>query len=250
MLHVDMLNAPKRVAERAFYFRLAHSEDTWRRLEPVRLTRPEDAPMVPEFTWPTGAQVEVRVSVFEAGGRLFAGAVEVRTAPEPVDVPALGLTIPALPVEVRPVDTDLWRMVPLGALCREAVQGLFTEEAAFEAAAELAEDPEAYERLAAATPVRRGSRSPGRPSTLTPALLAFVAEAVSHAGPRGAQAAAQRALQYAAGRTEDGSAIPGMEFRGSAPNGAVTADQAKKAIAKARSAGLIPRAGMTDQDDM
>jgi len=239
---MDTQTAPKKVDERAFYLRWTASEGSWRQLEQLRLTRTDDDPLVPDLVWPAGCQVEVRVSVFEADGRLYAGAVEVRTAPEPINVPGLGITIPARPVDPMPIDTNLWRAVPLGALCREAMQDLFSEDASWVAASELADDPEAYARLAAAVSSgSRGRRTPGRPSNLSDGLLAFVADAVSHAGPRSAQRAAQRALQYAADRTEDGTAMPGMEFRGAA-DGQVTADQAKKAIQRARTAGLIPLA--------
>lgn len=253
---MDTKGSPERVGDRTFFFRIWFTELGGRGLE--RLTRSEatnrDLPLVPEFTWPKEATVAVNVTVFRADGRLYAGAVEVRTSPEPIDVPALGLTIPAPPVDAMPVDTGLWRMVPLGTLCKEAVRDLLVETAPYEATAELPdaydsprEFGEAYETLGKElSRDSRGRRSPGRPSALSPSLMEFVAAAHKSAGPRQGQPAVRLALQYAADRASgdhpDGPPLPGMGFRGAGPGGVVTVDQAKATITRLREAGLIPPA--------
>lgn len=229
-----MSSQPVRVGSpHVWYFRWGYAELGGRWLEPVEGT--QDAPGLLDHPWPEGAQVEVRISVFEADGVLFAGQVVVSTTPEPLDLTAQRYgVIPAPAVEPLPVGTDIWRMIPLGRLSREAVAFYGTAEAGEVAHSELADQPEVYERLsAAARALPTSSRGQvGRPSKLSPALLEFAAKAWGTGGTRGRQAAVQRFLQDVANR--------GLGFEGSGPDGQVTEDQAKKVIQAARRKGLLP----------
>lgn len=198
-------------------------------MEPVEGT--QQAPGWLDHPWPEGAQVEVSVSVFEADGVLFAGAVQVSTVPEPVDVGPYGTLQPPA-VDPLPVGVDLYRAVPLGQLCREAVAYYGTREGGEVARAELVEQPEVLERLQAAVRAEPSRGQVGRPSKLSPALLEFAARAWGTGGTRGRQAAVRTFLQSVADR--------GLGFEGSGPDGQVTEDQAKKVIQAARRQGLLP----------
>ena len=175
---------------------------------------------VTDHPWPEGTQVEVRVSVFEGGGALFCGNVQVITAPETIETP-YGLLVPP-EVEPLPVGANLLRLVPIGLLTDEAIRAA-VREAPHDPL--LLADDAAWERL---SEVVRSSKADtprrGRKPSLTPELLELVAHAY-RAGGRSGVRSVQRAL------TED------PRFRGDA-----TRDQAAKAVARARTKGLLPPA--------
>jgi hypothetical protein len=199
------------------YFRVHRVDRRRYRLERLRPADPADV-RVTDHPWPQGAQVEVRVSVFEAAGRLFVGNVQVITAPEPIETP-YGLLVPP-EVEPLPVGADLMRLTPVGLLADEAIHAVAADAPD---SRELDHDPDARARLDSA--VRAGSADKprrGRKPTLGPELLELVAQAY-RAGGRSGVRSVQRAL------TED------ARFHGEA-----TWDQAAKGVARAR-AGLLPK---------
>lgn len=192
-----------------------------RRYRFERLTRP---PEWLEHPWANGADVEVDVEVFEAAGRLYVGGVRITTAPQDVD---MHYRVAAAPeVDVRPVTTDLLRLVPLGELEDEALAHVRSWEGFREAMDELADQPATLDRLArAATHPQRAER---RARKLTPELLRIVAQAHREGGRTPVQAV--RVALDAAG------------YEGNGPNGETTWDQAAKAVQRARKDGLLPRA--------
>lgn len=185
-----------------------------------RLT--SDTAFLLEHPWPAGAELEARLHVFEADGRLFVGRVDVLTVPESFNTPYGRVEAPAIPT--LPLGTDLLRMLKLGELTQEAIETVAGDYAA--ARMVLAEDPAAFQRLAQAR-VEGGSRR-GRETLLTPAVLEVVRSAYNQAG-RAPTKAVQAALQD-------------LGFPGSGPTGEVSRDQAAKAVQAARRRGLLPPA--------
>lgn len=183
-----------------------------------------------DHPWPGGTHVELRIEVYEHGGRLFTGAVEVRTVPKRYETPYGELSPPT--VEPRNIGIDIWRAVRLGELEDEAIVMAQTED---EAIVLRDEDEHAYDRLRAvvnseedATPRK------GRPSNLTPELLALVID-VYHRTPRKPVLAVQQALQD-------------RGFPGSAADGSVTRGQASKAVARARKSPYWPQQPQQDKE--
>lgn len=198
-----------------------------RRYQLDRLTWSDDHDYrLTDHPWPPGTDVEVRLNIFESNGRLYVGGVEVITAPEDIDTIYYGVAH-APSVEIRPVNTDLMRLVPLGALQQEALAYVTTEDAYDEARSELAEQPEALDRLVAAVS-KENERPRRRASKLTPEILQIVARAHREGGGSPVRAV-QRALDAAG-------------YEGNGPAGETTWDQAAKAVHKARREGLLPPA--------
>lgn len=197
-----------------------------RRYRLARVMRPDthDARFT-DHPWPRGTDVEVCLHIFESGGRLYVGGVEVITAPEDIDTVYYGVAR-APSVDIRPVNTDLMRLVPLGTLEQEALDYVTTEEAYHVARAELAEQPEALDRLV--TAVRSETERPRRrASKLTPEVLQIVARAHREGGRSPVQAV-QRALDAAG-------------YEGNGSDGKTTWNQAAKAVQKARKDGFLPQ---------
>nr|WP_300144303.1 hypothetical protein [Propionicimonas sp.] len=187
------------------------------RLEDGRLTRLPQHPVLAEHPWSNGAQLEVRLDVFEASGRLYVGRVEVTTVPTDYTEP---WPMPAPRVEPLPVGVELWRLIKLGTLSQEAIEAIRKDY--WTAAATL--DDNAQRRLDNASP--EDGRRTGRHSALTPEVLQLVSNAVTTGG-RGSIRNVQAALGAAG-------------YPGAGPDGGVTTDQAKKAIARARRDGYLP----------
>lgn len=201
-----------RVGSQAFYVRLtSHGVE---RLTPNTET-------LRSHPWPVGATAQVELTVFEQDRKLFIGQVEVTTQPVPFWTP--WGDIPGPEVAPMSVDSALWRSLPLGELKREAIATMATKDSYLEARNTLKEDAlrrldQAAQNLEPRQP-RRGPRS-----SYTPDVLKVAAKAFLTGGHRGV-VAAREAL------ADSGLLGP-----------LVTHEQAKKAVAKAREAGLIPPA--------
>lgn len=177
-----------------------------------------------DHPWPPGTDVEVRLDIFESGGRLYVAGVAVITAPEDIDTYYGVARAPA--VDVRPVNTDLLRLVPLGALEQEALAYIISRDGYYEARLEHHDQPEVVDRLV--TAARNDTERPRRrASKLTPEVLQVVARAHREGGRSPVQAV-QRALDAAG-------------YEGNGPAGETTWDQAAKAVQKARRDGFLPR---------
>lgn len=195
------------------------------RLDRTRWPEEHDSRLT-DHPWPPGTDVEVRLDIFESGGRLYVGGVAVITAPEDIDTYFGVARAPA--VGVRPVNTDLLRLVPLGALEQEALAYLTSRDGYDEARAEHDDQQEVIDRLV--TAARNDTERPRRrASKLTPEMLQVVARAHREGGRSPVQAV-QRALDAAG-------------YAGNGPSGETTWDQAAKAVQKARRDGFLPPAG-------
>ena len=175
------------------------------------------------WSWLRRVQVEVRLTVYEADRRLFVGGVEVITVPQAWDIPNSG---PVTPPAVEPltIGTDILRAIPLGELAQEAIREAQDMDVARMV---LYDDDEAFDRLRAVTSAPEDAKPMrGRPSNLTPELLAVVRDTYLRGGRTGVQAV-QKALQAAG--------FPGAGAEG------VTRDQAAKAVATARRKNFLPR---------
>jgi hypothetical protein len=202
------------------YFRIHRVAGRRYWLERLEAPNPANVRVI-DHPWPRGAQVEVRISVYESDGRLFVGNVQIITAPEPIETP-YGLLVPPQ-VEPLPVGADLLRLIPIGLLADEAIQA---EAADAPHSHDLDHDPDARARLDAAVSADGADRPRrGRKPKLSPEQLELVARAY-RAGGRSGVRSVQRAL------TED------PRFDGEA-----TWDQAAKAVSRARNLGLIPPTG-------
>lgn len=167
----------------------------------------------------TGADVEVEVDLYLHQERLFCGAVRVTTAPhrDPQFDDTLGPNAAG-----AHIDSALWRRLPIGSMIDTAVQA---QQETIHAL--LHTDPRPWmESLRAAAPPRG---RPGPRPSLTPELLATVVAPAFKSVTRKPVEAVRAALE-----------ING--YAGSAADGSVTIDQARKAVTKARSMGLIPPA--------
>lgn len=226
---MDTEKPPVQVSTHEAYFRIVPVRGRWGRLERLSFTTPDDdARWLVEhaWSWVRGVQVEVRLSVYEADRQLFVGGVEILTVPQAWDIPNLG---PVTPPAVEPltIGTDILRAIPLGELAKEAIHKAKDLDVA---RTELQEDDEAFNRLRAAVSQSEEAKPRrGRPSNLTPELLAIVGNAYLRGGRTGVQAV-QEALQAAG-------------FEGSGRDGQVTRDQASKAVATARRKGYLAPAG-------
>ena len=204
---------PRRVRTLHYYF-------TWealgnRRYHFTRLPRTKQGHTHP---WENGADVEVSIEVFESVGRLYIGAVRVTTAPEDIDFHVHLAEAPA--VEVRPVTTDLLRLLPLGELEAEAIAEVRSWDGFRPTAGELPNKP----------------RTKRRARKLTPELLRVVAQAHRVGGSTPVQGVMV--------------ALDAAGYEGNGPSGETTWDQAAKAVQRARRDGYLPpaRRRMNEQE--
>ena len=218
---------PRRVRTLHYYF-------TWealgnRRYHFTRLPRTKQGHTHP---WENGADVEVSIEVFEAVGRLYIGAVRVTTTPEDIDFHVHLAEAPA--VDVRPVTTDLLRLLPLGELEAEAIAEVRSWDGYRAALDELADQPEVLDRLESA--VNNPQRPERRARKLTPELLRVVAQAPRVGGSTPVQGVM--------------AALDAAGYEGNGPSGETTWDQAAKAVQRARRDGYLPpaRRRMNEQE--
>ena len=167
------------------------------------------------------SDVTVHIEMFQDGGHFYCGEVIVSTnARLTTDPPNRVL---AEDDSHLSIDSRVWRSLRIGELV-EATADMLRRDSDKVALA-IGDD---YIKRSVALPApstRRGRRSP-----LTSKLLAEVVGPAYLTAPRRPVQAVQAALAECA------------DFQGSGPCGDVTIDQARKAVARARRAGLIPPA--------
>lgn len=165
-----------------------------------------------------GADVEVRVELFEDRDRVICGQVTVSTVALTEEQREETLGEAGTPTHI---DSALWRQLPIGTMVEDAIQSTR------ELAAELyrVSGRRYYER---ASSLKDDKKRPGPRPILTPELLAEVVVPAFKSGGRKSVVAVQKALEEAG-------------YPGAGPDGDVTIDQARKAVQKARRLELLPR---------
>lgn len=210
---VTMAALTQKVSTTTAYFCITPDEAA--RVQPVRpnIELPLDEYPHP---WPRTANVEVVLPVWEQDGWLYVTNVSVNTLPFDVETPYGTLRAPD--VERLPMSTNIWRAIPLGALMTEAVEA--AGEHWLPAQSPVDEADLTVNEGRSDTRPRRG-----RAPILTDGQLQRAVDAYK-ANPSRGVVAAQEALQRAG-------------VSSNAPDGQVTREQAKKAIARARQLGLL-----------